>query len=142
MLPTLVVRSGDRGDVVSFWFIGDEEPEDPRFRKAGLAAWGLYDAAGAQCMHEVHNQRERLLPAEWFVPDHFVRSWPNGARAASKLVQVGLWERGDGGYCFKWIRPQNTPDALRANRAKELRKWHEKQAKKRRDALQVIPGGS
>jgi hypothetical protein len=124
---------------MSFWFVGDEEPVDPRFREAGSATF-LYFMAGAHCMREVRNRQQ--LPAEWLVPDHFVRSWPNGARAAGKLVKVGLWERIDGGYCFAWIRPQNTPAAIRANRAKELQKWERRQARKRRSALRTIPGGS
>jgi hypothetical protein len=124
---------------VSFWFIGDEEVDDPRFYEAGLAARGLYYAAGGQCMREA---RGRPLPAEWFIPDRWVRGWPNGQRTAGRLVQVGLWERVDGGYCFAWIRPQNTPAALKANRAKELRKWEQKQARKRRSGFQAIAGGS
>jgi hypothetical protein len=131
-----------RGGVVSFWFVGDEEPEDPRFREAGLSAFGLYFAAGAQCMHEVRNQRQRLLPAEWFIPDHFVRSWPNGARAAGRLVQVGLWERADDGYYFNWIRDQNKPDTLRARRAMEREKKDRARSAARRASLHVIPGGS
>jgi hypothetical protein len=127
---------------MTFWFIGDEEPEDARFRKAGLAACGLYFAAGAQCMHEVHNQPQRVLPTEWFVPDHLVRGWPNGARAAGKLVAVGLWERVDDGYYFRWIRRQNTPDALRATREMERKKWEKRAARERRRRFQTIPGGS
>jgi hypothetical protein len=124
---------------MSFWFIGDEEVDDPRFCEAGMAARGLYYAAGGWCMHEA---RGRPLPDEWFIPDRWVRGWHGGARAAGRLVRAGLWERGDGGYWFKWIRPQNTPDTVRAVRAKELRKWHEKQARRRRSAFNVIPGGS
>ena len=60
-----------------------------------------------------------------------MRSWPNGARSAARLVQVGLWEHTDGGYFYAWIRKQNTPDAIRANRAKELRKWERKQTRNR-----------
>ncbi len=120
--------------------MGDEEPDDRRFRQAGIAASGLYHMAGAQCMHEVRNRQR--LPVEWLIPDHFVRSWPNGARAAGKLVEVGLWERVEGGYCFAWVRPQNTPAAVRAKRAKELLKWERKQARKRRSAFTTIPGGS
>ena len=129
------MRPGLRSDdVVSFWFTGDEEPKDQRFRDAGLAACGLYQMAGAQCMREVRNQRE-ALPAKWFVPDHFVRSWPNGARVAARLVQVGLWERTDDGYFYAWIRQQNTPEALRDKRAKELQKWERKQTRKRASEL-------
>lgn len=122
---------------MSFWFTGDEEPDDQRFRDAGLAACGLYQMAGAACMGKVRNQRTPL-PARWFVPDHLVRSWPNGARSAARLVRVGLWERTDGGYFYVWIRKQNTPEALRANRAKELRKWERKQTRKRATELPAV----
>ena len=124
---------------MSFWFIGDEECDDPRFHQAGAGACGLYFMAGSQCMRGVY---KRDLPAEWFVPDHWVRRWPNGARAAGRLVQVGLWERADGGYYYKWIRPQNTPDALRATREMERKKKDRARTAARRASFTVIPGAS
>jgi len=107
---------------MSFWFVGDEEPEDPRFRDAGIAASGLYNMAGARCMRQVRDRHEPL-PAQWFVPDHWVKAWFSSpqlaGRAASRLVRAGLWERVDGGYGFAWLRDQNTPDAIRRTRKRE-----------------------
>jgi hypothetical protein len=40
-----------------------------------------------------------------------VKGWPSGLRAAGRLVEVGLWERVQGGYRFVWIRDQNRPAA-------------------------------
>jgi hypothetical protein len=117
---------------MSFWFTGDEEPEDPRFREAGVAACGLYHMSGAHCMRQVRNQRD-VLPAEWFISDHWVRGWPNGPRTAGRLVQAGLWESVDGGYRFAWIRDQNTPAAVGRARARE-------RDKKRNQRSNVPPG--
>jgi hypothetical protein len=112
---------------MTFWLMGDEEPADDRFRAAGIAASGLYHMAGAQCMREVRNQRDPL-PAQWFIPDHWVRGWPSGPRTASRLVQVGLWERVDGGYRFAWIRDQNTPAAVGRSRARYREKKRNQRA--------------
>jgi hypothetical protein len=106
---------------MSFWFVGDEEADDPRFLEAGMAASWLYTAAGSWCMREVRGRRNPL-PAEWFIPTRWVRTWPNGARLAGRLVRVGLWERVADGYCFAWIRDQNKPDALRQQRKHEREK--------------------
>ena len=119
---------------MTFWQIGDEEPEDPRFVAAGPGACGLYHMAGAWCMRQVRYRPEIEVPPEWFVPDRWVRGWPNGARLANRLVDVGLWARVRGGYHYAWIRPGNTADYVRDKRAGERRKWEAKQAKKRQAA--------
>jgi hypothetical protein len=128
---------------MSFWFVGDEECDDPRFCEAGMSARGFYYAAGAWCMRQVRGAHGDPIPAEWFVPDRWVRGWSNGARMANALVRVGLWERLDGGYCFKWIREQNKPETLRAMRAMEReKKSRTRAAAARRPSFRMIPGGS
>jgi len=103
---------------VTYFNVGDEEHADPRFR-AVPGGLGLYVGAGSWCMAQVRGQRVEL-PAEWFVPDHFVRSWDNGrgATIAKGLVRVSIFARVDdtgleSGYRFAWIRDNNTPDAVR-----------------------------
>jgi hypothetical protein len=104
---------------MTFWEIGDEEPEDPRFIAAGPGACGLYHMAGAYCMRQARYRPEHEVPPEWFVSDQWARGWQNGSRLAARLVENGLWFRVPGGYKFDWIRPRNTADAVRAKRKKE-----------------------
>jgi hypothetical protein len=119
---------------MSFWLIGDEEPEDPRFVDAGPGACGLYFLAGAACMRQVRYRPENEVPLEWIVSDRWVRGWPNGVRLANRLVKVGLWVRVQGGYRYGWIQTRNKADAVREKRAVERRKWEAKQARKRAEA--------
>ena len=68
------------------WFkIDDGLHGHPKARAAGLAAMGLWAVAGAY---------SAAYNLEGHVPDHYVRSWPNGTKLAGILVQVGLWHRG------------------------------------------------
>ena len=113
---------------MTFWYIGDEEPDDPRFIQAGLAAPGLYHMTGAWYLRQVRYGPEREIPAEGFIPETWVRSWPNGIRLANRLVRVGLWIEVDGGYRYGWIRWQNAVDAVRIQRKRERDKWARKQA--------------
>lgn len=125
---------------MTFWQIGDEEPEDPRFTDAGPGACGLYHMAGAWCMRQVRYRPEHEVPTEWLVPERYVKGWPNGARLANRLIDVGLWYRVRGGYHYAWIRPGNTAEYVRAKREAERRKWESKQARKRAEAdLPRIP---
>jgi len=107
---------------VTFWYIGDEEPEDPRFIQAGPAACGLYHMTGAWCLRQVRYRPEREIPAEWFIPETWVRGWPNGIRLANRLLIVGLWIEVGGGYSYGWIRWQNTPEAVRRERKRQTAK--------------------
>ena len=100
--------------MMAWWNTGDEEHANERFRRAGLAAFGLYHAAGSWCLAEIRGRPG--LPSEWFVPDWFVRSWPGGANAAKNLVDVELWKRVQGGYLFAWIRDSNTVEAVAKRR--------------------------
>jgi hypothetical protein len=116
---------------MTYWLIGDEEPEDHRFIQAGPGACGLYFMAGAWCMRQIRYRPESEIPPEWFIPDHYVRSWPNGARLAARLVHTGLWVSVEGGYYFTWIQPDNTADHVRGERKRERDKWARRQAAKR-----------
>jgi hypothetical protein len=107
---------------MTFWLIGDEEPEDSRFIAAGPGACGLYFMAGAHCMRQTRYRPEDEIPTEWFVSDQWVRGWPNGARLAQRLVENGLWARTPGGYLFDWIQERNTAEAVRVKREKERAK--------------------
>lgn len=102
---------------MAFWFTGDEEHQDPRFSKWGSLE--LYVKAGTRCMSQVHGRHG--LPAEWFVPNDWVRGW-GATRHASWLVRQQVWERVPGGYRFEWIRVQNTPDYVRKARKAEADK--------------------
>jgi hypothetical protein len=113
-----------------WWWIGDEESEDQRFR-AVPGGFGLYHAAGSWCMSQVRGIRDdSQLPIEWFVPDHWIRGWPRGPRIAKGLETVGLWKRIDGepGYRYAWIRPQNTAAAVRDKRRRERDKKRDQRA--------------
>lgn len=116
---------------MTFWQIGDEESEDPRFLTAGPGACGIYHMAGSWCMRQVRYRPEQEIPEEWFVPDRWVRGWPNGVRLANRLVEVGLWYRVVGGYGYAWLRSGNTAKYVRDRRAAERKKWEQKQARKR-----------
>lgn len=128
---------------MTFWQIGDEEPEDPRFIAAGPGACGLYHMAGAWCMRQVRYRPESEIPREWIVPDRWVKGWPNGVRLANRLMTSGLWYRVHGGYGYAWIRPSNNTDYVREKRAAERRKWDAKQARKKErngDVIQLRKG--
>jgi hypothetical protein len=64
--------------------VADTAPEHPKLRAAGLAAFGLWAAAGAYSMREL---------TDGWVPDYWVQTWPGGKKQATALVQVGLWYR-------------------------------------------------
>ncbi|MCV7179536.1 hypothetical protein [Mycolicibacterium sphagni] len=119
---------------MAFWFTGDGEHEDSRFIDGvpgGLpAGLGLYTAAGSRCMYSIRYRREREIPAQWFIPDHWVRGQPNGVRIAKALARNGVLIRMDGGYGFGWIRPENTPDALKASRKLKAAKQAERRKRR------------
>ncbi|MBB1153972.1 hypothetical protein [Amycolatopsis dendrobii] len=64
--------------------VSDTASEHPKLRAAGLAAFGLWAAAGSWCMNPAH------LTDGW-VPLYYVQSWSSGKKLAKKLVEVGLW---------------------------------------------------
>jgi hypothetical protein len=71
------------------------------------------------------------LPAEWFIPDHFIRGWDDGRgpRIAKALERVGILARVDHGelergYRFVWIRECNTPETVRKLR----KRWRDEKS--------------
>lgn len=96
------------------WFnIGDEAHRDNRHRESGLDGFGLFAAAGSYTMDEL---------TDGFVPEWFVKSWPGGPRAATKLVNAGLWARatrdGQKGYQYVEVKKAHTRAYIERQRAK------------------------
>ena len=99
---------------MTFFNIDDQAHSHPKFRKAGLAAVGLWTMAGS--WSQAHKQ-------EGFVPDWFVISWPRGTKLATELVHAGLWDRGQrdalAGYQFHdWLDIHATADEIELQRQK------------------------
>jgi hypothetical protein len=93
--------------------VADTAPEHPKLRAAGLAAFGLWSAAGAYAMREL---------TDGWVPEYWVTTWPAGKRAAGTLVSVGLWSKeprnGLPGYQFHdWEDYQRSAKQIEAERA-------------------------
>lgn len=104
--------------------VADTAPEHPKLRAAGLAAFGLWAAAGAYAMREL---------TDGWVPDYWIQTWPAGKRQASALVRVGLWRNeprhGMPGYRFHdWDEYQRPAEKIHEDR----RKGRERAAKSRR----------
>ena len=67
------------------WFkVDDTLHAHPKARRAGLQAIGLWAMAGSWCMS---------YKTDGFVPDWFVRGWPDGPDLARELVDAGLWSQ-------------------------------------------------
>jgi hypothetical protein len=126
---------------MTFWHTGDEEHEDPRFR-AVPGGLGLYVTAGSWCMSRVRYRPEAELPAEWFIPDEWVKGQPSGRRIAAGLERQCVWERLDGGYRYAWIRYQNTPDYVRRQRKREREKKAKRHANSQGESTQFPRGES
>lgn len=99
------------------WFkVDDGFHSHPKARDAGLAAVGLWVAAGSFSSH--------YLTDGW-IPKSWVRGWgSNGTRLASKLVSSGLWyedERdGQRGWSFhEWEQFQPTKDHVESARKRD-----------------------
>lgn len=106
------------------WFpFDDKAHSDDRFRRAGLAAVGLYVMAGAYCADQL---------TDGFVPDWFVRQFANGSRTVRILIAEGLFKRraGDGGVNgYQFV---DFPEALtRAAHEERKRKWRDDKRKRK-----------
>jgi hypothetical protein len=103
----------NRGVVMMpFFLIGDEEPDNPVIRAAGLDGFGLWAAAGAFSMHHL---------TEGFVPSYYVRSWPNGKKVAEKLVKHGIWAVVDDGYRYIEWKQRSKKQILDERKAARIR---------------------
>ncbi len=106
------------------WFpFDDKAHSDDRFRRAGLAAVGLYAMAGAYCADQL---------TDGFVPDWFVRQFANGSRTVRVLVAEGLLTRraGEGGVNgYQFVE---FPESLtRAANEERKRKWRDDKRKRK-----------
>lgn len=91
---------------MAYFLLGDEVPDDPVMRESGLDGMGLWSASAAFAMHHF---------TEGFVPDYYVKSWPGGRKAATKLVKLGIWAPVNGGFHFvSWS--QRTKKQVEAER--------------------------
>lgn len=78
------------------WFpVDDAFHSHPKARKAGMEAIGLWTLAGSHCMAYL---------TDGFVAEWWVKEKPRGATLAKRLVDAGLWRRGESngekGYWF------------------------------------------
>jgi hypothetical protein len=127
---------------MTYWHTGDEEHEDKRFcvEPGGMVTGlGLYTLAGSYCMSRVRYRPKAEIPAEWFIPDEWVKGQRNGSRIAKALVQNGLFDRRPGGYGFAWIRDRNTPADVLRRREEERNKKRNRKAKDLRETFAVVP---
>lgn len=96
--------------------VSDTASEHPKLRAAGLAAIGLWTAAGSWCMNPAH------LTDGW-VPLHYVQSWSSGKKIAKRLVELGLWEEelrdGTPGFRFHdWDGYQRSASSIEDDKRK------------------------
>lgn len=107
--------------------VAETAAEHPKLRAAGLAAFGLWTAAGAWAMREL---------TDGWVPAYYVQTWPSGKRQAQKLVEVGLWyaetKNGIPGYRYHdWADFQRSADSVHEERAKARERAKQSRLSKR-----------
>jgi hypothetical protein len=124
---------------MAWWLVGDEEHDDRRFLDAGPGALELYVRAGSWVMAQVRYRPSAEVPEEWFIPVEWVKGQHSGIRLANKLVEQGVFVKVFGGYGFRHIHPQNTPDAVRKQRNKERDKKRNAKAKTESYRLALVP---
>lgn len=98
--------------------VSDTAAEHPKLRAAGLAAAGLWAAAGSWSMNPAH------LTDGW-VPAYFVDGWQGGRRCARRLVEVGLWaeytRNGIQGFQFHdWLDFQRSAEQVQSEKEAAL----------------------
>lgn len=116
------------------WFrVDDTFHSHPKVRAAGLAAAGLWGAAGSYCM---------AYKTDGFIPDWWINSWgAAGKAAARKLVEVGLWEGAiediARGYRFHdWSDYQASSDEVERDR-----EFARERQRRRRDRVRAVRDG-
>ena len=95
---------------------------------AGNPAMGLWVRAGSVCAQQL---------TDGFVPDHMIASLGTVAQA-KKLVDVGLWNRVEGGYTFhEWDERQPRKADVEAERAAAKERMRAAREKKRKAAQEA-----
>lgn len=112
-----------------FFLVDDQFHSHPKPRKAGLAAVGLWTAAGS--WSQAHKQ-------EGFVPEWYVTSWPSGKRLARQLVTSCLWLAGEkdgepGWWFHDWLDIHPTADEIERTREKARERQRKRRAMLRGD---------
>lgn len=101
---------------------------------AGNAAMGLWVRAGSVCAQQL---------TDGFVPDHMV-STLGTVTQATKLVEVGLWDRVPGGFSFHgWDERQPSRadvEAERAAAAERMRAYRKRKRKSRKSESPQVAG--
>lgn len=97
---------------------------------AGNPAIGLWARAGSLCAQQL---------TDGFVPDHMIGALGTVAQA-KRLVQVGLWDRVEGGYRFhEWDERQPSKASVEAERAAAQERMRAYRAKKKGRSQEESP---
>jgi hypothetical protein len=100
---------------------------------AGNPAMGLWVRAGSVCASQL---------TDGFVPDHMIASLGTVAQA-KRLVEVGLWDRTEGGYTFhEWEERQPRRADVEAERAAAKERMRAARDRKRKAAQEASPQAS
>jgi hypothetical protein len=96
------------------WFkVDDVLHSHPKARSGGTAAMGLWVLAGSHAAQYL---------TDGFVPEWYVKSWPNGSKLARQLVDARLWDaatddHGKTGWQFRdWADYQPSREEVEADR--------------------------
>lgn len=111
---------------MSWYPVDDLLHGDPRARRAGLEAMGLWTLAGSHCMGYL---------TDGFVAEWFVKEKPKGASLAKRLVDAGFWtpseKDGERGWQFLEWKPECTKVVILENREKNrLRKAKSRESRR------------
>lgn len=116
-----------------YFNVDDHAHSHPKFRRAGLAAVGLWTMAGSWA--RAHKQ-------DGFVPDWYVATWPSGKKLAAALVSAGLWlpaESGDEkGWSFHdWLDIHDEGDEVERQRRQSRERQRARRARLREAGSEV-----
>lgn len=115
--------------------IDDGAPDHPKLLKAGAEACWLWVCGLAYCNRQA-KKRDGFIPTEKVPALYPIRG---AMRLADKLVEVGLWERVDGGFLVHdYLEFQPTSD-LRAARAEAGRRGGQRSGEVRRSNGEAKP---
>lgn len=107
------------------WFkVDDGLHGHPKARAAGLTALGMWVVGGSYSSHQL---------LDGHVPSWQVASWKGGPRAASQLVEAGLWVPAADGFQFHdWQQSNPLRDEVMAAREKTRKrqqKWRDERGR-------------